>query len=232
MGGAVEEEVVAAAADELVVAGAAVEGVVLGGTGEVIVARFAEEDSLPGLAGGGVHGDVIIALAGEDGDGFAVEIIDDLCLPADLEDGLVGRALATLLLAALAIGMTNAAVFAASAALSKAQKEADAKGYIFVAAHEEIVSKAKQEGKVRVIVSTDGGLLKHLTAGFKKKYPFIDIRADELRGTDAYIRQLHTAPSRTVPRRGALPSRSQHAARRRRKSGRDPLERWQGTSPR
>ncbi|TMA86519.1 MAG: hypothetical protein E6J74_31545 [Deltaproteobacteria bacterium] len=104
---------------------------------------------------------------------------------------LVGRALATLLLAALAIGMTNAAVFAASAALSKAQKEADAKGYIFVAAHEEIVSKAKQEGKVRVIVSTDGGLLKHLTAGFKKKYPFIDIRADELRGTDAYIRQLH-----------------------------------------
>src|SRR5436309_800165 len=81
--------------------------------------------------------------------------------------------------------------FSIGAALSKAQKEADAKGYIFVAAHEEIVSKAKQEGKVRVIVSTDGGLLKHLTAGFKKKYPFIDIRADELRGTDAYIRQLH-----------------------------------------
>jgi ABC-type Fe3+ transport system substrate-binding protein len=117
-----------------------------------------------------------------------------------LSVGLARRALTTLILAALGIAMTNAALFAAAAgpALSKAQKEAEAKGYIFVANHEAIVSKAKQEGKLRVIVSTDGNLLKHLAAGFKKKYPFIDIRTEEIRGTDAYIRQLHEIKSGLV----------------------------------
>lgn len=80
---------------------------------------------------------------------------------------------------------------AQSPALLKAKKEAEAKGYIFVATHDDIVSKAKQEGKLRVVVSTDANILKHLTAGFKKKYPFIDIRTEEIRGTDAYVRQLH-----------------------------------------
>jgi ABC-type Fe3+ transport system substrate-binding protein len=110
---------------------------------------------------------------------------------------LACRVLTILLLAALASAVTSAALFAAAAspALSKAQKEAEAKGYIFLATHDEIVSKAKQEGKVRVVVSTDGNILKQLSAGFKKKYPFIDIRAEEVRGTDAYIRQLHEIKS-------------------------------------
>jgi ABC-type Fe3+ transport system substrate-binding protein len=110
---------------------------------------------------------------------------------------LAYRVLTTLVLATLANAMTSAALFAAAAspALTKAQKEAEAKGYIFLATHEEIVSKAKQEGKVRVVVSTDGNILKQLSAGFKKKYPFIDIRAEEVRGTDAYIRQLHEIKS-------------------------------------
>ncbi len=110
------------------------------------------------------------------------------------------RAFATLVLAALAIAMSSATLFAAevSPALAKAQKEAEAKGYIFLTTHEEIVGKAKQEGKVRVVVSTDANILKHLTAGFKKKYPFIDIRTEEVRGTDAYIRQLHEIKSGLV----------------------------------
>src|SRR5262245_40141542 len=113
--------------------------------------------------------------------------------------GLPGRSLAIIAVAALTIGTTHAGVFAAaSGALGKAQKDAGAKGYIFVPTHEEIVGKAKQEGKVRIIVSTDGGLLKHLTAGFKKKYPFIDVRAEELRGTDAYVRQLQEIKSGLV----------------------------------
>ena len=117
-----------------------------------------------------------------------------------LSIGLACRALTTLVLAALAISMTSSGLFAAAAnpALSKAQKDAEAKGFIFVATHEEIVSKAKQEGKVRVVVSTDANILKHLTAGFKKKYPFIDIRTEELRGTDSYIRQLHEIKSGLV----------------------------------
>jgi iron(III) transport system substrate-binding protein len=93
---------------------------------------------------------------------------------------------------------TVAPVDAASPALIEAQRSAEAKGYAFIAAHQEIVSKAKEEGKLRVVVSTDGNLLKHLAAGFKKKYPFIDIRAEEIRGTDAYIRHLHEIKSGMV----------------------------------
>ena len=62
---------------------------------------------------------------------------------------LACRTFATLFLALLAIGIANPDLFAAAAspAISKAQKEAEAKGYIFVATHDEIISKAKQEGK-------------------------------------------------------------------------------------
>jgi ABC-type Fe3+ transport system substrate-binding protein len=74
--------------------------------------------------------------------------------------------------------------------LLKAKKEAEAKGYLFAASHQEIVNRAKQEGKVRVIVSLDAGILKRLSEGFTKKYPFIQVQADEIRGIDAYTRQL------------------------------------------
>jgi ABC-type Fe3+ transport system substrate-binding protein len=114
-----------------------------------------------------------------------------------LSTRLACRALTNLVLAVLAIQLAGAAVLAAAAspAVIKAQKAAAAKGYVFVATHQEIVSMAKQEGKLRVVVSTDGSLLKHLAAGFKQKYPYIDIRAEEIRGTDAYIRQLHEIKS-------------------------------------
>jgi hypothetical protein len=78
----------------------------------------------------------------------------------------------------------------ASAALIKAKQEAEAKGFLFAASHAEIVGKAKQEGRLRVIVSLDAGILKRLSEGFTKKYPFIQVQADEIRGIDAYTRQL------------------------------------------
>jgi iron(III) transport system substrate-binding protein len=117
-----------------------------------------------------------------------------------LSAGFACHALTIFLVAAFGIGMISPAVLAAVAnpVLSKAQKNAHSKGYIFVPSHEEIVAKAKQEGKVRVVVSTDGNILKHLSAGFKKKYPFIDIRTEELRGTDAYVRQLQEIKSGLV----------------------------------
>jgi ABC-type Fe3+ transport system substrate-binding protein len=43
---------------------------------------------------------------------------------------------------------------------------------------------------LRVIVSLDAGILKRLSEGFTKKYPFIQVQADEIRGIDAYTRQL------------------------------------------
>jgi len=77
-----------------------------------------------------------------------------------------------------------------SSALLKAKQEAEAKGFLFTASHAEIVGKAKQEGRLRVIVSLDAGILKRLSEGFTKKYPFIQVQADEIRGIDAYTRQL------------------------------------------
>jgi ABC-type Fe3+ transport system substrate-binding protein len=95
-----------------------------------------------------------------------------------------------ILLMSLAILNTSVHAAEPSAALLKAKKEAEAKGYLFAASHDEIVSRAKQEGKLRVIVSLDAGILKRLSESFTKKYPFIQVQADEIRGIDAYTRQL------------------------------------------
>jgi len=98
--------------------------------------------------------------------------------------------LITLLL--IIFGIADTSIFAAelSPALLKAKKEAEGKAYLFAASHDEIVNRAKKEGKLRVIVSLDAGILKQLSEGFTKKYPFIQVQADEIRGIDAYTRQL------------------------------------------
>jgi ABC-type Fe3+ transport system substrate-binding protein len=98
--------------------------------------------------------------------------------------------LSALLLIILATATANVYAAEPSSALLKAKKEAEAKGFLFAASHDEIVSKAKQEGKLRVIVSLDAGILKKLSEGFTKKYPFIQVQADEIRGIEAYTRQL------------------------------------------
>jgi ABC-type Fe3+ transport system substrate-binding protein len=88
------------------------------------------------------------------------------------------------------IAITTAGAAEPSPALLSAKKEAEAKGFLFAASHDEIVSRARREGKLRVIVSLDAGILKRLSEGFTKKYPFIQVQADEIRGIDAYTRQL------------------------------------------
>src|SRR5215471_5361100 len=102
------------------------------------------------------------------------------------------RLLSFTLAFALASSTATSALFAAepSPTVLKAKKEAETKGYVFVANHDEIVAKAKQEGKLNVIVSLDARILKALADGFTKKYPFIQVRVEEVRGIDAYTRQL------------------------------------------
>jgi hypothetical protein len=78
----------------------------------------------------------------------------------------------------------------ASQSLIRAKRDAEAKGYIFVATHDEIVSRAKQEGKLRVVVSMSEGILKRLSDGFRKKFPFIETSAAEIKGTEVYARVL------------------------------------------
>jgi len=86
-----------------------------------------------------------------------------------------------------------APAFAASvtaATLQKAKQAADAKGYAFVASHDEILANAKKESKLRVQSSLDPNTFKPLMDSFKKKYPFADIEIQEMTGTDTAQRHL------------------------------------------
>jgi ABC-type Fe3+ transport system substrate-binding protein len=92
--------------------------------------------------------------------------------------------------AAACVIVSSARAAAPNPALVKTQKDAEAKGYIFVPSHDELVSRAKKEGKLRVIISMADGPLKHVTEAFRKKYPFIDTRSEGTRGTEVYMRLL------------------------------------------
>jgi ABC-type Fe3+ transport system substrate-binding protein len=79
---------------------------------------------------------------------------------------------------------------AASSALEKAKKEAEAKGFIFETSHDEIVAKAKKEARARILTSLEAELNRPVAEAFKKKYPFIELRVEEISGTDTYQRML------------------------------------------
>ncbi|HWP57956.1 MAG TPA: extracellular solute-binding protein [Candidatus Acidoferrales bacterium] len=79
---------------------------------------------------------------------------------------------------------------AANPTLAKAKQDAEAKGYLFVASKEEIIANAKKEGNLRVLGSLDKATLNVLAEAFKKKYPFINARADEINGTEVYLRMI------------------------------------------
>ena len=85
-------------------------------------------------------------------------------------------------------------VFGATASgpssLAAAKKDAESKGYIFLSNHDEIVAQAKKEAKLHVLTSTDQDVLRASAAAFKKKYPFIELRAEEVAGTEVYQRML------------------------------------------
>ena len=90
----------------------------------------------------------------------------------------------------LLIGALSVHAAAANPALLKAKQEAEAKGYIFATSQEEIIANAKKEGKLRVMGSLDAQTLKALNQAFRKKYPFIDSQAQEIAGTENYVRMI------------------------------------------
>ena len=79
---------------------------------------------------------------------------------------------------------------AATSAATKAKQEAEASGYAFELSHDDIVSKAKREGRLRIMTSLESEKLKPVAEAFRKKYPFIELRAEEIGGTDTYQRML------------------------------------------
>lgn len=82
-------------------------------------------------------------------------------------------------------------LFAASVSpgLSKAKQEAESKGYLFITSKDEIVAKAKQEGKLEVLTFLEADAKKAMISAFRKKYPFIqDVSAESIGGTEEYAR--------------------------------------------
>ncbi|MBI2988737.1 MAG: extracellular solute-binding protein [Deltaproteobacteria bacterium] len=91
----------------------------------------------------------------------------------------------------LSLMLATTHVLAASPAMLEAKQEAEAKGYIFFTAHDEIVAMAKKEGKLRVMFGLNPPTYKPLMNGFKQKYPFMtDIHVEEIRGEPAYQKFL------------------------------------------
>ncbi|MBM4299472.1 MAG: extracellular solute-binding protein [Deltaproteobacteria bacterium] len=84
----------------------------------------------------------------------------------------------------------SAAAAQSGGALLQSKKEAEAKGYIFAASRDEIVARAKKEGKLVVLSSQDAAAIDATAKAFRKKYPFIDVKASEISGTDTYIRMI------------------------------------------
>jgi iron(III) transport system substrate-binding protein len=74
--------------------------------------------------------------------------------------------------------------------LAKAKAEAESKGYIFESSRDAIVAKAKKEGKLVVFSSQDADTIRAAAEAFRKKYPFIDVKATEIAGTDTYRRMI------------------------------------------
>ena len=87
-------------------------------------------------------------------------------------------------------GVSTAAAAARATGLLKAKKEAESKGYIFETSHDDIVKKAKLEGKLRVVSTLESATLKAVRDAFKKKYSFIDLRVEELGSVEANQRFL------------------------------------------
>jgi ABC-type Fe3+ transport system substrate-binding protein len=76
--------------------------------------------------------------------------------------------------------------------------DAAAEGYTTIGSRDEIIAKAKKEGKLNAISSLDAGTFKPMMQSFSKKYPFIEVRMQEIGGTEALQRFLLELKAGTV----------------------------------
>ena len=63
------------------------------------------------------------------------------------------------------------AASAPSAELAKAKKEADSRGYVFYTSKDEIIAKAKEEGRVRVLSNMDPDNIECAAQSFHEAVP-------------------------------------------------------------
>ena len=78
----------------------------------------------------------------------------------------------------------------ASPTLTKAKQEAESRGYVFYTNRDEIVAKAKKEGKLRILVNMEVPTLKAAAKAFGQRYPFINLYAEEITGIEMVQRTV------------------------------------------
>jgi hypothetical protein len=81
-----------------------------------------------------------------------------------------------------------AQVFAGQA--SPAKQRAKSRDYAIFSSREEILTKAKEEAKLNLLINMEVATLKAAADGFMRKYPFIQVRAKDIDGTEAAQRNL------------------------------------------
>jgi ABC-type Fe3+ transport system substrate-binding protein len=90
----------------------------------------------------------------------------------------------TLALQVLPLGAANAP------SATKGKAPAPAKGYVSFGNHNDLVEKAKQERNLRILVNMDPATLKAAAKAFNQRYPFINLNAQEITGTDMAQRNV------------------------------------------
>jgi hypothetical protein len=75
-------------------------------------------------------------------------------------------------------------------ALLRAKGEAEARGYVFAASHDEIVAQARKEGRLRVVTNMEPANFKASAAAFTKRYPFLEVHIQEITGAEEAQRNL------------------------------------------
>jgi spermidine/putrescine-binding protein len=92
-----------------------------------------------------------------------------------------------LIICSLYLSNSSALAATASPSLAKAKQEAEAKGFTFVSSRDEIIRRAKEEGKVTALMSMSSSNFQPIIDSFKKKYPFIkEVQIQEITGSDSF----------------------------------------------
>ena len=81
--------------------------------------------------------------------------------------------------------MDLASAAAPPTSLVKAKQEAEAKGFVFESSRDEIIARAKKEGRLRAVSSLEPATIKAMSEAFRAEYPFVSVNVEELTGTDA-----------------------------------------------
>ena len=84
----------------------------------------------------------------------------------------------------------TASGFAATAELKKTEPASQGGGLIFETSHDVILSRARAEGKLRVLSSFSPEAFRRMRELMQKKYSFLDISVEEITGPDAQQRLL------------------------------------------